>query len=253
MIACSRIFDKKLPPSWRERGEVLLEAAIALPLVGVVVLGLGLQFAVSSDKLEHVKLATEVTLGPQEKSLDFDRATTEFKILSASTTPTATVFLDTIGNFWKSRVSSDTSFLLVLGYLHVNNTTGRVTNQTVVGRPSAYLGTGAVSCAGDSYPAQLASYAADQLRAMRTYSAVPTPTATPNSGGPSATPTPGGPAGGVAVGAKLYDVMIGGTRYQGYVEFMPFIFMLVCTEPVLGGVGGPTVSTFTLVPRRLVG
>ncbi|MFM1848180.1 MAG: hypothetical protein RL417_1654 [Pseudomonadota bacterium] len=238
---------------WRERGEVLLEAAVALPLIGVVVFGLGQQFAVSSAKLEHIKIATEVALGPQEPGLVFDSSTTEFAQLSDGSNPTLQTFLNTIGEFARQRAEDATSVYVALGYLRIDRTTGHATGQTKPRTVEGYRGSAAAAC-DDSMADALSAYADSQLTSMLAYSAVPTPAPTPTPGrGPAPAQAPAPATGGVSVGAKLYDVRIGASRYQGYVDYMPFIFMLVCSEPPVGGVLSPPTSTFTLVPRRLVG
>ena len=217
--------------SLREGGEVLLEAVIAFTLLMVVVGGLGQQFAVVTAKLEHEKIATEVLLGPQEPPLVFDDATSNFMTLSASTTPSLSDFLGSLSDFAISRASPTTSVAVALGYLKIDMRTGLV--EAVVTPETSVLrrGSRASTCA-DSIGDSLVDYGGSQLDQMQRY----------RPSGQDAVP----------VGAKLYDVKVGGTRYQGYVDYLPFIFLLVCSEPILGPISSTPTSTYTIVPRRLV-
>lgn len=214
-----------------ERGEVLIEAVIAFTLLLVVVVGLGQQFAVVNARLEHEKIATEVLLGPQKASLVFNEETSGFEPLSASSTPSLGEFLKDIAQFAAGRTSGSTSVAVALGYLRVNMNTGLVEGREVPNSSIPIFGRQASGCSKANAD-QLLSYAADQLEQMQNY--------TPGSGIR------------VPVGAKLYDVEVGGVRYQGFIDYLPFIFLWVCSEPVLGPLAITPTSTFTIVPRRLV-
>lgn len=213
-----------------ESGEVLIEAVIAFALFATVALGLGQQFAVIWAKLEHEKIATEVLLGPQESSMVFDDASGQFLPLTGATTPTLDSFLDRIGQFARSRGTPQTSFFVGLGYLQIDVKTGLTTGGIAPTVISSYMGSEAESCASGSTE-RLTTYAVQQLAAMENFSV----------SGQS-----------VEVGVKLYDVKVGDTRYQSFVDLIPFVFLSACTEPVAQDIVSPTVSNYTIVPKRLV-
>lgn len=214
-----------------QAGEVLLEAVIAFSLLMVVVVGLGQQFAVVNAKLEHEKIATEILLGPQDPSLVFDDATSNFLPLSSSTTPALNDFLTAISKFAIERATPSTSVAVALGYLKIDMRTGLVVSTVKPVTSVSSLTRRGSSCA-EKIGKPLLEYGESQLTQMRDY--------TPSNNVP------------IPVGAKLYDVKVGDTRYQGYVDYLPFIFLAVCTEPVLGPLSTTPVSTYTIVPRRLV-
>jgi len=217
-------------PHRGESGEILIEAVIAFTLFATVALGLGQQFAVIWAKLEHEKIATEILLGPQEASMVFDAASGQFLPLTASTTPTLDAFLNRVGNFARSRGGPRTSFFVGLGYLEVDIKTGQLNGSITPSVVRSFRGAEAASCAG-TYDQRLGGYAFNQLRTMQNFRV--------NNAA-------------VEVGAKLYDVKVGDMRYQGFIDLLPFLFLSVCTEPVAQNILSPTVSNYTIIPKRLV-
>ena len=211
------------------RGEILIEAAIAFTLLGVVVLGLAQQFALIDAQLKHEKVATEVLLGPQGATLVFNNTTSEFEPLSeAMQTP----FADDIAGFAGRRGGGDsTSVAVGLGYLKIDPQTGLVVDQVAPTYVGSSLGMQATNCRSN-IEKKLIDYAQAQLTQMQNYT----------------------PTGGVRapVGSKLYDVTVAGTRYQGFVDYLPFIFFLICSEPSMGPLSLAPTSYYTISPRRLV-
>jgi hypothetical protein len=208
------------------RGEILIEAAVAFTLLGVVVLGLAQQFALIDAQLKHEKVATEVLLGPQGATLVFNNTTSEFEPLSdALRVP----FLDDIAGFAGRRGGGEsTSVAVALGYLKIDPKSGVVLDKVVPDGVGTSLGMQSTRCRS-GLEKKLIEYAEAQLTQMQDY-----------------TPADGNR---VPVGPKLYDVTVAGTRYQGFVDYLPF---LICSEPAMGPLSIAPTSYYTISPRRLV-
>jgi hypothetical protein len=214
------------------RGEVLMETVIALPLLMVLLLGLGQQFLVTEAQLDHVRIAQEIMLGPQEPTVVFDPVTTPGAPFS---TVAAAGFMSTITTFINSRIDAKTVVFLQLGYLNLDSTTGQVSSAngtTVLDSPTFIVGSGVGAQSGcRARGPDLTSYAQTQLSTMAGVTL---------SGSPP------------AVAPKLYDVTLGASTNRAYLPYLPFLFVLVCSEPVFGLWPQNPESRFMLAPRRLV-
>lgn len=216
------------------RGEAMLETVVALPLLVVMLLGLGQQFLVTESQLDHVRITQELMLGPQEPTLVFDPAPVggapPFAVLSGNELDG---FMTTVEAFISGRIPAKTAVLLQLGYLNLDESSGQVTGRQVVGTPHIV--------AGAEVPLDsrcrlegggLTTYAESQLDTM----------AAVRFGGSAP-----------AVAPKLYDVTLGSSgSSRAYIPFLPFLFVVVCSEPVFGLYPQNPVSRFMVAPRRLM-
>lgn len=222
-------------------GEVLLEAIVSLPLILVVVLALGQQFGVTSVQMNHVQLATELMLGAQGPSIRYDRGNPNATPpVPPSFQPLDDALLD--NSFMKPlrdtvelRAPRDATVWFRLGYLHADGATGLATSVTsLAGQgPTMVAGAGVAGTSACRFKGgDLDTYANAGLAAMQGYS-VQSPLTS-------------------EFAPKLYGVKIGNEVQKGYISLIPFLFVLVCSEPVTGLWSERPVSTFTLVPRRLL-
>jgi len=209
-----------------------METVIALPLLMVLLLGLGQQFLVTQAQLDHVRIAQEIMLGPQEPTVVFDPVTTTGAPFS---TVSSAGFMSTITTFINSRIDSKTVVYLQLGYLNADAVTGQVTGSngtTVLDSPTSIAGSEVSAQSGcRARGPDLTSYAQTQLSTMAAVTVSGT---------------------SLAVAPKLYDVTIGSSPSKAYIPYLPFLFILVCSEPVLGLWPQNPESRFMLAPRRLV-
>lgn len=220
-------------------GAILIESVIASTIMVIIVLGFTQLYSLTNHRLDHVKIATEMTMGPQERSVDFDTSTASFSRLSGTTNPTLQEFMNTLGNFFEQRASSGDVLHLVMMYVEVNNSTGLSTQ--VYGSTG---GTGTVSsvytypnaasgdCADSSVKDQLVAYASSHITDIHQYT-------DPGSGNK------------VEIGTKLYDISVGGTRYKEYVNYVPMVYLTICSEPYNFLFPQLAISNFEFVPRRL--
>lgn len=223
-----------------EAAAVIIESAIAVTLMAIIILGFAQLYAITNDRLEHVKLATEMLMGPQERSLDFDTAGATFSRLGNTTTPTLDEFMDALGAFFESRADEGDVLHAALLYIGVDNSTGFTTQ--VYGSLGGVGATSSVytypaSASGDCVAAgiqdDLLTYASNHITAIHDY-------ISPVSGTK------------VEIGTKLYDISVGGTRYKEYVDFIPMLYMTICSEPQNYLFPQLALSTFEFVPRKLI-
>lgn len=229
------------------RGEVVLEAAIALPLILVVVLGLVQQFSVTAVQLDHSQLATELMLGPQGPSMWYDRGDSAatppispgFRRLAApagggSPNPDLDDFFEPLERAIERSAPPDATVFMRLGYIEADSSTGVTTGWGLAGSaPTTVVGSAVPTTSPcRARGAQLDTYAETALGAMRSHATAL--------------------GANVAVAPKLFGVKIGSQEIRGYVPYIPFLFILVCSESVTGLWPQYPVSTYTLVPRSLV-
>lgn len=231
-----------------QSGEVIVETVISLGLVALVILGFAQQYLVSIDKMRHERLVAQISLGPQLSSIAYvngDPSATPpvppgFAGLSASTQPTLAAFSDTIGNFFSAVSSDQVTLFLALGYLTVDADTGVVTGKVSPSQVRVYGGPAGGSCLTQqaTYQNQIQQYADDSLDVMRT-------TTLP----PLITPGPTPVAVQAAAGIKIYDVRIGTSTLKSYVTFLPYVFVLLCSEPRTYIFPQTPITTSIVLPR----
>ena len=214
-------------------GAILVEAAIALPLIALLILGLAQQYSIVLSKMDHVRLATEMTLGPQEPSIRFDRVSGLFLGLSndPASVPTRDQFMNTVGDFFIKRATNNTTLIARIVYLTGDALTGIVSGYEEL--PTyTYTKGSATSCESATYTDQLESYAAAQAARMVAYRQPSNNASVPTL-------------------PKVFDVTVGGVRTKAYINYLPLLFALVCSEPVTLIWPQRAVSEFLIVPRRL--
>ncbi len=223
-----------------DHGIVLVEFALAFSLLLIIILGFAQLYMVSLDKVDHFALATQVLMGPQEKSVSYDSATGIFSALDGSTSPTSDEFYDTVGNFFLSRVPSDKFALYLLsGYLLIDPATGFVLDLEMDAVPKSYAGVNSTGCTNVVGPShRTGRFAANRLDLMKVWaqSQQPTPADPENDDG--------------RVGVKIYDFKLGSTRYRQYQDVMPSLFMVICTKPVNISFTTNVYTYQMVVPRR---
>lgn len=222
-----------------QSGAVLIESAISVGLMAIVVLGFAQLYAITHYQLDHVKVATEMLMGPQSRSLQYDSVSRTFELLDSNSTPTLQGFMDTLGNFFLSRANEGDVLHMTMMYVQVNNATG-MPRQTVgaggAGGTSnvfMYPNTASGDCAGAGLQSQLTAYGTDHITRLSGYR-------NPASGN------------AVEIGTKLYDISMGGSRFKEYVDYIPVVYLLICSEPYEALFPQTAVSLFEFVPRRLV-
>ena len=111
-----------------ERASIMIETILALLLFIVVVFGLAQEYQVVLAKQNFEAIATEMILGPQERSLVYDTVADTFVALDSSTDPTLQEYTDVLGNFFLSRAESSEAVIgIKLSYLLVDDETGLIT------------------------------------------------------------------------------------------------------------------------------
>jgi hypothetical protein len=237
-----------------QSGEVIVETVISLGLVALLILGFAQQYLVTIDKMRHERLISQISLGPQLSSIAYVNADPSadppvepgFAVLSANTqpplegSPNTIGFADTIGNFFSAVSADQTTLFLALGYLTVDEETGVVTGKVSPTQTQIYGGPLGGNCLSNqaTYQASLQQYADDSLEVMRTATLPqlitpgPTPVAVP-----------------AAAGIKIYDVRIGATTLKKYVPFLPYIFVLLCSEPRTYIFPQTPITTSIVLPR----
>ena len=183
--------------------------------------------------MDHARLATEITLGPQERSIRFDREAGTFLGLTndGQSDPTRDAFMDTIGNFFISRAPDQTALIMQLVYLTGDATTGIVSASSAL--PSGTYTKGETpSCSTATYVNRLEAYASAQAAKMVAFRRPSDNTAVPTL-------------------PKIFDVTVGGTQTKAYINYLPILYILMCSEPVTLLWPQRAVSEFAIVPRRL--
>lgn len=224
-----------------DRGAVLIEASISLGLLVVVILGGAHLLAKSHRSLLHSKVMTELLMGPQLQTIDFDVENGIFSVLGPATSPTVQQYMDEIGNFFTQRAPDDAVLHLFLGYVEVNSTTGVASQYVLSGSGNTVYtypsGAPPSRCNNSTLTTNLVNYGLAHLAAYRDY-------VDPNT---STKP---------AIGSKLYDVTVGpdqvNDRYREYVNFLPMVYAAICSETFSFLYPDRTVTYYPFVPRRLV-
>lgn len=227
--------------SQKADGAILIEAAIGLILFAVVLLGFAHLYSLQFEKMKHVQLLTEIAMGPQERTLLFDPSagqTGAFIRLASKTTPSVDDFADTIGNFVRDKRAKDPLVLyLRLVYIPIDSESGVVTQEAVedVGGIFEYVvgdqdGASLEGCRDSSHRTALTTFSNTHGGEIASYS---TDTQLP-------------------IGVKLYDVNLGNDRYKGYIDFLPVVYIRICSQPYNFLFSQVAVSTYELIPRRLV-
>ncbi len=222
-----------------ELGSVLAEFAMSFSLLLIIVLGFAQQYLRSIDKMDHYALATQVIMGPQEKSMSYDPATGIFSQLSGATTPTYDQFGDTIGNFLLSRAPNQNfAFYIRLAHLVIDPSTGEPTSFVHTTTTKSYLGSNVSGGCQDLvlHNSNTSRFANDRLAKMLTKAQDYAPANDEDDNG--------------RVGIKLYDFRLGTSRYRQYAEIYPMIFLHICSTPVNIVFSQPTETYMMIVPRR---
>lgn len=224
----------------RNAGAVIVESAISLSLFLLVVLGFVHLYSVMFEKMKHAQIATEMMMGPQERSLIFDKdAGTfgQFEMLDDTTSPTLQEFMDEIGNFFLSRNLSTGVLHIRLVHIPIDDETGLPTsNNIAVGADDqifTYAENPQSPCNSADIRNRLQSESASRAAAMASYR------------NPVNNSQP-------VIGTKLYDVVTGAERYQGYIDYIPIAYITICSEPYNYLFPQLALSTYELIPRRLV-
>ncbi len=232
-----------------QAGAVLIEAAAVITIFLVMSLGMAQQYAVVMAELRHHAIATEVLLGPQERSLSLNAADGSVSMLcdpgedgcvGGVTTPTMTEYLDEIGNFFLSRADTSTTLGVRLGYLEShtwnyalgvsNADVGEAKSVQLNGQTKYYRKVGATTCTNQMLQAEIDSFATTFLTKMLNYKVEGT---TPQ------------------IGIKLYKVRISDVDYQDFMDFLPVGFGILCTEAFDFLFPQTAITIFPIVPKRL--
>lgn len=228
-------------------GAVIIESVIILSLFLFLTLGFAQQYLAILAKLTHYRLATELLLGPQERSIALTTSVVSgatvstFSKLTSATSPTMDEYLNTLGNQFLSRAGSEHTLYAKLGYLDIQTfaldsggvplaTIGRALgfdNTHPVSNFPATPGPGCSGLAGD-----LNNFAQNFMRTMSSWQ-VP---ATAEEG---------------KIGVKLYKVRLNSIDYEEFISVVPITFLLICTQTINVLTPMTAVSIFPLVPRRL--
>lgn len=226
------------------KGAILIEAAMGITLFAVVLLGFAHLYSLQLEKMKHLQLLTEIAMGPQERTLVFNPSegqTGAFIRLASNTIPSEKDFADTIGDFVSDRRSSGPLVLsLKLVYIPIDPQTGVSTQEVVEdgGGIFQYVvgnqdGASLEGCLDSSHQAALSAFSDTHGGKIASYRE------------PSTNATP-------PIGAKLYDVELGNNRYTGYIDFLPVVYIRICSQPYNFLFPQVAVSTYELIPRRLV-
>ena len=229
-----------------DAGATFVEVAIGLTLFTAVILGFAHLYTVQFEKMKHIQLLTEIAMGPQEPSLVFDSSvgdTGGFQMLSSTTTPSIGEFANTIGDFFteKRRLERTILYLLV-SYIPIDPETGlptgspALTSEVFAYQPPALIDAPPFTdseCLNESHETALISFSKVKNGEIRGYT-------DPGTNAP------------VPIGPKLYDVSLSNQQYRGYMDFLPMVYLRICSEPASLLFEQSVVSTFELVPRRLV-
>ncbi len=225
----------------KQSGGLFIEFAIVISLLLAIVFGAGQQLMTQLREFDHYALATELVMGPQERSLAYDPATKTIVGLSATTTPTIQEFMDTIGNFFKTRAPDDTyAVYMVMPHYEVNQDSGQITNFIVANSFSVFP-YGVVptnNCMMNT--TQLTSwsrrYGNGKMYHAADFVAGKAPTTDDDDTG--------------RFGSKIFDIDKSGTRVRRYEPVFPILFMLICSEVKVLGLDQQILTYHTLVPRR---
>lgn len=218
------------------RGAMMVEAAIIVTLLLGISLGFAQLYWLVTTKLKYVAVATEMMLGPQERSLSYNSATAAFDVLDATTTPTLDQFYDTLGNFFQARAADDTALLLQLLYLNVDGATGAVTGYTAASAARTYTTKDVVGCTSPDDTTRFEKHVDAAITRMAKYEY-------PDSWKVQTSPKSG---------IKLYSVRVAGTTYEAYIDKLPVVFMRMCRRSAPPIVPTTSSSDFILMPQRLV-
>lgn len=230
--------------SQKAHGAILIEAAMGVTLFAVVLLGFAHLYSLQFEKMKHLQLLTEIAMGPQERTLMFDSGVGQsgtFMKLDDNTTPSLRGFADTIGNFVRDKRASDPLVLyLRLVYIPIDSETGVPTQETVQDGDGVFQyvvgdqdGTSLEACLNSSHQAALTTFSDTQGGQMASYRHPGTNVQVP-------------------IGTKLYDVQLGNDRYTGYIDFLPVVYIRICSKPYNFLFPQVAVSMYELIPRRLV-
>lgn len=224
-------------------GAIVVEAAIGLTLLAVVFLGFAHLYSLQFEKMKHIQLITEIAMGPQERTLVFEPnlgATGTFTKLNDNTTPSIGEFANTIGDFVRDKRASDALVLyLRLVYIPIDAETGEPAQETVqdgarifqyvVGDQDGM----SESCLNSSHQAALTAFSDAHGGAIASYR-------DPNTNAP------------LPIGTKLYDVNLGNERHTGYIDYVPLVYIRICSQPYNFLFPQVAVSNYELIPRRLM-
>jgi len=223
-----------------DKGMVYVEFGMSVGLLLIIIVGFAQQYVRSLDRINHYAVANQILMGPQDKMVSFDSSTGVFSALTSTSTPTYTQVVDTIGNFFLSRIPNQKFAAYIrVGYLDIRPTTGEPLSFTLTSEQPAlsYIGSNASGCddttVGNQFVTRLAQGRLNNM--MLNIQATPPADADDDTG---------------RVGIKIYDFKLGTTRYRQYAEVMPFIFIYMCSTPVNFVYSQATDTFHTIAPRR---
>lgn len=195
-------------------GAVIVELVVGLGFIMLVCLGFAQLFIDLNTKIKMEGLRSQLQLGPIDRPLGFSTNSNSpsFTLLSGSTLNS---FFQNLQNHGLS-IDPKVNLLINLSYIVVNSTTGlplRVTNLSTWNKTinkSSW-------CAKNSSTlgSELSAFAQEQLNKMIS----------------SSTTTPSTSLGTSPIGIKLFDVNVGTANYKSYLNYVPVISLLMCSDP----------------------
>lgn len=223
------------------RGSLFVEFAVVLSLLIVVVFGIGQQLMTQLREFDHYALATELLMGPQERSLGYDSSTKQVVELSDITTPTLEGFMKQIGDFFRVRAPDNTyAIYMVLPHYDIDPDTGQIVNIEIVSNFQVY-NYGVVpnnNCMQNHV--QLSSwnrrYGNGKMSKAQDFIAGKAPLDVDDDT--------------ARFGSKIFDIDNAGTRVRRYEPIFPILFMLMCSEVTTLGLDRQILTYHTIIPRR---
>jgi len=227
------------------KGAIFIEFAIVVTLLIGIVYGLAQQMTTLLGEFDHYALATELIIGPQERSLAFNTSTSQIEKLSAATSPSLAEFMDTIGNFFKLRAPNESyAAFIILTHINIDPEQGTIidVDDTTFNDVFLYNFGNGSSCLSAANITLLTGYA-QRYAGGKTWHVVEYAQAQGNQ------PTsPNDDTG--RFGSKLYDLDKAGNRVRRYESLFPVLSVVMCSEVKSIGLTKHLLTYHSLIPRR---